>query len=576
MKIEGIAASPGISIGRAYLVSEESYCVIKRNIGESQIKKEISRFKKAIDRTDIEFRRQRDRVVREMGRIYARLFDAYILILKDPLLYRETIKIINDEKVNVEYALQSVIDNITKTFSMLDDEYMRDRIKDVQDVGNRVMRDLLGYENVSLKEIQNRVALVAHALHPSDAVEIKKENVIGFVTDVGGKTSHIVIMAESLEIPAVVGLKRITQVVSPGDLLIIDGYNGTVYVNPTPEVIRDYRRQKRIRESTRRKLIELKGTPTVTKCGEKIDLAVNIEEPGESLAVKEYGASGVGLFRSEYLYLRRTHLPTEDEMYRNFKEVAESIHPNPLIIRTVDLGADKLSTQLRIKSEKESLMGMRGIRLCLAYPGMFKTQLKAILRASQGGNILIKYPMVTTIKEIISANHILREVKEELDSEGIAFDRNLKVGVMIETPAAALGVDNIAKEVDFLSIGTNDLIQYTLAVDRISETVSYLYNPADISILKLIQRIIEGSERNKKWVSMCGETAADTLYTELLLGMGLRRFSMTGIAIPSVKQIIMNTKIARCEELASRVLNLHETSKILNLLKTSKEEILQP
>jgi len=574
MKLKGTPASPGIAIGRAYLVSEEAYCVIKRNIGESQVKKEIARFKKAISRTDNEFKKQRGKVVHEMGKMYARLFDAYMLILKDPLLYKETIKIITEEKVNVEYALQTVIDRITKTFSMLDDEYMRDRIRDVQDVGNRIMRDLLGQEGVSLREIQNRVALVAHALHPSDVVEMKKENVIGFVTDVGGKTSHIVIMAESLEIPAVVGLKRVTRHVSPGDLIIIDGNNGLVYINPDPDVVRSYRKMKREQEIAKRELVKLRDKPAVTKCGTEIKLSLNIESTEESHAVHQYGGAGIGLFRSEYMYLNRSSLPSEEELSREFRTVAKRVNPAPVIIRTVDLGADKLSKQLGIKPEENPFMGMRGIRLCLAYPGLFKTQLKGILRASDKKNVMIMYPMIVSVKEIRTANHILSEVMEELESEGVDFDRDIKIGAMIETPAAAMDIENIASAVDFISIGTNDLIQYTLAVDRISESVSYLYNPADVSILKLLVNIIAGADRAGKMVSMCGEMAAETIYTELLLGLGLRHFSMSGIAVPRVKLIIRNTTVERCEKLAQEVLQAKETNHVIEMLKKSRDEIL--
>jgi phosphotransferase system enzyme I (PtsI) len=567
MKLEGIAASPGIAIGRAYLLFEEPYCIIKRNITSDQIRKEIARFKKAIYTAETEFRRQRDKVVQEMGKKYARLFDAYVLILKDPLLYKDTLKIVAEQKVNVEYALQAVIDRITKTFSMLDDEYMRDRVRDVQDVGNRIMRDLFGQERISLKDIQNRVAIVAHALHPSDAVEMKKENVIGFVTDVGGKTSHIVIMAESLEIPAVVGLKRISREVSPGDLLIIDGNNGVVHINPEPETVREYRRFKSDQEVARKELVKLKDKPAVTRCGEHVDIAVNIESSGEVDAVKEYGANGIGLFRTEYLYLNRPDLPPEDEIYQDLKKVVKKVYPSPVIVRTLDLGADKLSVQLGIKAQQDTFMGMRGIRLCLAYPGLFKTQLKAILRASASGNIMLMYPMITSVKEIHSANNIVNEVKEEFESRDIGYNKNIMTGVMVETPAAAMDIDNIAREVDFLSIGTNDLIQYTLAVNRISENVSYLYNPADISILKLINGIIQGAKQNGRMVSMCGEMAGDVMYTELLLGMGLRKFSMSGIVVPKVKQVIRNATIKECEKFANQVLSAKNTGQIMDALR---------
>ncbi|MFC2061402.1 phosphoenolpyruvate--protein phosphotransferase, partial [Elusimicrobiota bacterium] len=545
--------------------------VIKRNVGDNRVRKEVGRFKRAVSRTEDDFKRQRDRVVGEMGKKYARLFDAYMLILRDPLLYKDTIKIISDENVNVEYALQMVIDRITKTFSMLDDEYMRDRVRDVQDVGNRVMRDLMGQDSVSLKEIQNRVAVVAHTLHPSDTVEMKKENIIGFATDVGGRTSHIVIMAESLEIPAVVGLKRITHHVSPGDLLVIDGNEGVVHINPDPDVVRNYRDRKKELEENQKQLIKLRDKPAVTLCGQEIDMSVNIESGDEADTAEHYGANGIGLFRTEYLYLNRSTLPDEDEICDTITKVAQRVNPKPVVVRTLDLGADKISTQLGIKAEGNTFMGMRGIRLCLAYPGVFKTQLRGILRASVIGNVQVMYPMITNVKEIKSANHILNEVMDNLREEGKEYDRNIKIGVMIETPSAALNVENIADGIDFLSIGTNDLIQYTLAVNRISESVSYLYNPADVSVLKLIDSIIKGASAKGKWVSMCGEMAGDTLFTELLLGMGLKKFSMSGFAVPRVKKIIRNTTIEKAEKLAKKVLDTNKTEEIQNILKESAE-----
>jgi phosphotransferase system enzyme I (PtsI) len=573
MKLKGIAASPGIAIGRAYLISEKAYCIIKRNINESQIKKEINRFKKAISKTEAEFKKQKDKVAHEMGKKYAHLWDAYILIMKDPLLYKDTIKIILDEKVNVEYALQTVIDKITKIFSMLDDEYMRDRVRDVQDVGNKIMDNLLGQGRASLKDLQSRMAVVAHTLTPSEMVEMKKDNVIALVTDVGGKTSHIVIMAESMGIPAVVGLKNVTREVSPGDLVIIDGNDGVVHINPEPDVVREYRSKKRQLELVRKQLFELKDKPAVTKCGTHIEISLNIEASEEVDMVEQYGAMGIGLYRTEYLYLNRSKLPDEEEIFKSIRDVAKKVAPKPVIIRTLDLGADKISHHLGIQSDESlSFMGMRGIRLCLAYPGLFKTQLKAILRASVLENICLMYPMVSNMKEIISSNHILSEVKDEMDNEGLKYDPNIPVGIMVETPAAAIDIDNMAKEVDFLSIGTNDLIQYTLAVNRISESVSYLYNPADISILKLIKIIIDGGIDNNRWMSMCGEMSADTLYTEILLGMGLRKFSMSGISIPKVKQLIRSTTIEKCRDLAERVLKEHDTVKIIDLLKKSRDE----
>ncbi|MEA3506154.1 MAG: phosphoenolpyruvate--protein phosphotransferase, partial [Elusimicrobiota bacterium] len=567
-------ASEGVAIGRAYLMSEDAYCVIKRDINDKQVKKEINRFKDAVDEAEKNFEKQHEIVIRDMGKKYGNLFDAYMLIVKDPVFYKGAINIIKNEKVNTEYALQKVIDDITKNFSLMDDQYMKDRVRDIQDVGNKVMRSLLGADKTSLKDIQSRKVIVAHILHPSDAVDIKKGKSIGFATDLGGKTSHIVIMAESLGIPAVVGLKNLSREVSPGDLLIIDGTRGIVYVNPDTDIIRSYRSEKKELTKISRELIKLKDKPSVTKCGQKISLAANIEDVEELDNVKKYGADGIGLYRTEYIYLNRFNLPTEGDIFKNIKKVAREVAPAPVIVRIVDLGADKMSKQLNIDVEENTFMGLRGIRICLAYPEMLKTQFRAILKASKYGNLSIMYPMITDVTEIEEADRILGEVKKDLDKEGVKYDKDIKTGAMIETPAAALNIDYIAGRVDFLSIGTNDLIQYTLAVARDNESVAYLYTPADISVIKLINRIIYGAKMNKKWISMCGKMAAHTLYTELLIGMGLRNFSMTSSYIPKVKQVIRGTTVEKCENLVKKVKELHNSREIIKTLQVSRDKAI--
>ncbi len=575
MKLKGTPASSGIAIGRAHLMEEDNYCVIKRNVGKKQVKKEKARFKNAISNAREEFKKQKEQVARDMGKKYSRLFDAYNLILDDPLLYQDTLDIISSDQLNAEYALQTVVDRITKTFNLMDDEYMKDRVNDIQDVGNKVMRILLGQNQTTLKDIQNRVALIAHTLHPSDAVEVKKEKVIGFATDIGGRTSHIVIMAESLNIPAVVGLKRVSREVSPGDLVIIDGNRGFVFINPEPEVIKEYRQKKSDLKEDRKKLIKLQDKPAVTKCGVNISIAANIEDVDEVNYISKFGPDGIGLYRTEYLYLNRYDLPSEKEIYENTVKIAKKMNGKKVIVRTVDLGADKLSRQLKINPERDTFMGMRGIRLSLAYPGFFKTQLRAFLRASRDYDIAIMYPLVTTVKEVKIANHILGEVMDELKSDGIEFNKNIEIGAMIETPSAALEVEFFAREVDFFSIGTNDLIQYTMAVNRISESVSYMYNPAEFSVLRLIERVIKKAGETKKWISMCGEMAADTLYTELLLGMGLRKFSMSAVNIPKVKQVVRKTTIKRSETLFGKIKNLDSSHNITAILRRSRDNLFK-
>ncbi|MGM0569057.1 MAG: phosphoenolpyruvate--protein phosphotransferase, partial [Elusimicrobiota bacterium] len=431
-----------------------------------------------------------------------------------------------------------------------------------------------GSGQFTLKDIQSRVILVSHALHPSDAVEVKKENVIGFTTDVGGRTSHIVIMAESLQIPAVVGLKNVSRKVSPGDLLIVDGDEGVVYINPESEIIRKYRSKKQRQEQTKKKLVKLKNRPAIMRCGRKIEVSANIESATEASTAVEYGAEGIGLFRTEYMYLNRKDLPSEQEIYEKIVQAANIISPNNLVVRTIDLGADKLSRQLGIKAEKSTFLGMRGIRICLAFPELFKTQLRAILRASAEANIFIMYPMITGVDEIKAANEIVERVREELVRDNVKVAKDIKIGSMIETPAAALDIKHICEVVDFLSIGTNDLIQYTLAVDRILESVSYLYNPADISIIKMIKSIADAGRESGKWVSVCGEMASDNLYTELLIGLGIEKLSMSALSIPKIKQLVIKTDFQRCRELASKALSMYRPDDITKLLKSSRDELL--
>ncbi|NLB34830.1 MAG: phosphoenolpyruvate--protein phosphotransferase [Elusimicrobia bacterium] len=395
---------------------------------------------------------------------------------------------------------------------------------------------------------------------------------MGFATDTEGRTSHIVNMADSLGIPAVVGLKRVTRQASPGDLIIIDGNDGYVHINPPPEVVRSYRKKKRAQEDLRKELVKLKDKAPVTRCGTNIDLCVNIESSGEASSVQEYGASGIGLFRTEFMYINRKTLPEEEEVYSEIKEVAEMAHPKPVVVRTIDLGADKMAEQLNMKPEMNSFMGMRGIRLSLAYPGLFKTHLRAILRASVKGNLVLMYPMITGIKELRSANHILREVKEDLDASGIEYDKNLKVGVMVETPAAVIEIERLARDADFLSIGTNDLIQYSLAVDRISDGVSHLYNPSDLAILGMLRMVIEAGRKFSRPVSMCGEMASDEFYTELLIGMGLRSFSMSGVGLPAIKQVVINADIEKCRLLAEEVLAADDNAEVIEILRDNRRQ----
>ena len=565
--LKGIAASPGIVIGRAFLLEEEEFYISKRTIEPADIKQEIIRFRKALAETKEEMDGIRQRVLKQLGKRHVRLFDAYLLILDDPILRNDVIRMVMEQRVNAEYALQMVIDKITKTFNIIDDGYLRDRSMDILDVGKRVLKHLLGRERQELASLPSPVIVVAHNLTPADTIAMRKENVIGFATDIGGRTSHTAIMAQSLEIPAVVGLKNITKKVTPGDTIIVDGIEGIVIIDPDSLTVENYERQKIKFTDAEEALKKLTDLPAVTADEHTVELQANIEVPEEIPSVHAHGATGIGLFRTEYIYLNRVDLPSEEEQYQQYVSVARKMIPYPVVIRTMDLGADRFVGEFGISSERNPFMGLRAIRLCFRYPDVFKTQLRAILRASVEGNLKIMYPMICCVEELRHANELLEEVKNELREEKNPFNENMEVGVMIETPSSALIADILAREAGFLSIGTNDLIQYTLAVDRVNENVTHLYKPLHLSILRLVKRVIDAGHKEGKRVGMCGEMAADPSFTKILLGMGLDEFSMSPLSIPKIKKIIRSTNLTRARELANEVLATREQEEVSKIIE---------
>jgi len=565
--LKGIAASPGIVIGRAFLLEEEEFYIAKREIAPGNIRQEINRFRRALAETKEEMDGIRQKVLKQLGKRHVRLFDAYLLILEDPLLRNDVIEMVMAQRVNAEYALQMVIDKITKTFNIIDDGYLRDRSLDILDVGKRVLKRLLGREREELATLSAPVIVVAHNLTPADTIAMRKENVIGFATDIGGRTSHTAIMAQSLEIPAVVGLKNVTKKVKPGDTIIVDGIEGIVITNPDSLTVENYQRQKIKYTDAEEALKKLTDLPAVTADEYSIELHANIEVPEEIPSVHAHGATGIGLFRTEYIYLNRPDLPSEKEQYEQYASVARQMMPYPVVIRTMDLGADRFVGEFGISAERNPFMGLRAIRLCFKYPHVFKTQLRAILRASVEGNLKIMYPMICCWEEMKHANELLEEVRNELRKEGVPFNENMEVGVMIETPSSALIADILAREADFLSIGTNDLIQYTLAVDRVNENVTHLYQPLHLSILRLIKRVIDAGHQIGKPVGMCGEMAADPSFTKILIGMGLDEFSMSPLSIPRIKKIIRSTSLAKAQELANRILATAEQEEVSKIIE---------
>lgn len=553
--LRGIAASPGIGIGKAYVMTEESMSYVYRTLTRDDVKKEVQRFRAAVAKTRTDIDSTREKVLKVLGKSHAALIDAHLLILEDALFSKDIEKKITQELVNAEAALVAVLENIGRTFDKLGDEFFRQRKDDIMDVGKNVMRHLLGRQSKPLAHLSEHVSIVAHDLGPSDTLSLRDDVVEGFATDIGGRTSHTAILAQGLEIPAVVGLKEVTAVTKPGDLIIIDGNEGLVIINPTMATLENYRKVKEIQLAEIRDLEKYRDLPAETADNHRVVLASNIESSEEIKASLSHGAEGIGLYRTEFIYLNRTDLPTEEEQHRHYVSVARQMLPYAVIIRTMDLGGDKLAPMgiTGVGQEPNPFLGLRGIRLCLRFPDIFKTQLRAILRASSEGKLKIMYPMITSLDELRQANKILVDVKEELRRKNVPFDEKLEAGVMIETPSAAVIADWLAREADFFSIGTNDLIQYTLAVDRVNENVAHLYNPLHMGVLRLIRSVIEAAHQAGKKVAMCGEMAGNPAFTRILLGMGLDEFSVPASAVPRIKRLIREMSYDEAKKVVERI-----------------------
>ncbi|MGH7198082.1 MAG: phosphoenolpyruvate--protein phosphotransferase [Candidatus Omnitrophota bacterium] len=571
--LKGIAASPGVAIGQAFLLDSESLSIPQKSIRESAVPKEIARFEDALTKTRAEILGIRDKISQEIGKEHGDIFNAHLLVIEDRALIEEVIGMIKKEKLTCDYVFSQVLKKYIKSFLKIDDEYLRERVSDITDVGRRIIRHLVGGQRVSLTDIKEKVIIIAYDLSPSDTAVMDRRNVIGFATDIGGRTSHTAIMAKSLEIPAVVGIEAATREVKDGDMLVVDGSQGVVIINPTPLEIQKYKQEQvRQLESTKR-LKRFKDLPCITTDGRRVELAANIELPAETTSVLSHGADGIGLYRTEFLFLNRTDLPTEEEQYQAYKKVMLEMGKKPVIIRTFDLGGDKFLSHLEMAHEMNPFLGWRAIRFCLARPDIFKSQLRAILRASAHGNLRMMYPMISGVGEVKEANKLLEEARAELRSRRITFDEKMEVGAMIEIPSAALTSDIIAPEVDFFSIGTNDLIQYAIAVDRINEKIAYLYEPAHPGVLRLLRMIVEAGHSNKIWVGMCGEMAGDPMLTPVLLGLGLDEISVSPVLLPEIKRIVRSMSFKESKAVSDFALSLSTGMEVVNFLKEKSEEI---
>jgi phosphoenolpyruvate-protein phosphotransferase (PTS system enzyme I) len=565
--LRGIAASNGIAIAKAYRLVEPDLTFEKKTIQD--ITAEVERFRTALKQSNTELEAIRERAQVDLGADKAAIFDAHLLVLNDPELTGPIEDKIKTENVNAESALKETADMFVMMFEQMDNEYMRERAADIRDVTKRVLSHLLGVQIVNPSMISEEVIIVAEDLTPSDTAQLNRQFVKGFTTNIGGRTSHSAIMARSMEIPAVVGTKSATEEINNGDLVIVDGLNGEIHINPTPELVEQYKKTAEEYEIQKAEWAKLVNEKTVSSDNHHVELAANIGTPNDLKGVIANGGEGVGLYRTEFLYMGRDQLPTEDEQFEAYKAVLEGMSGNPVVVRTLDIGGDKELPYLDLPKEMNPFLGFRAIRLCLEEQGIFRTQLRALLRASSFGNLKIMFPMIATLDEFRSAKSILDEEKQKLLSEGQKVADKIELGIMVEIPSTAILADQFAKEVDFFSIGTNDLIQYTMAADRMNQRVSYLYQPYSPSILRLVKMVIDAAHAEGKWTGMCGEMAGDETAIPLLLGLGLDEFSMSATSILKARSLIRKLNKSDMEKLALDVLNMQTTSQVIDAVNNA-------
>ncbi|HDE3095208.1 TPA: phosphoenolpyruvate--protein phosphotransferase [Staphylococcus aureus] len=563
--IKGIAASDGVAIAKAYLLVEPDL-TFDKNEKVTDVEGEVAKFNSAIEASKVELTKIRNNAEVQLGADKAAIFDAHLLVLDDPELIQPIQDKIKNENANAATALTDVTTQFVTIFESMDNEYMKERAADIRDVSKRVLSHILGVELPNPSMIDESVVIVGNDLTPSDTAQLNKEFVQGFATNIGGRTSHSAIMSRSLEIPAIVGTKSITQEVKQGDMIIVDGLNGDVIVNPTEDELIAYQDKRECYFADKKELQKLRDADTVTVDGVHAELAANIGTPNDLPGVIENGAQGIGLYRTEFLYMGRDQMPTEEEQFEAYKEVLEAMDGKRVVVRTLDIGGDKELSYLNLPEEMNPFLGYRAIRLCLAQQDIFRPQLRALLRASVYGKLNIMFPMVATINEFREAKAILLEEKENLKNEGHDISDDIELGIMVEIPATTALADVFAKEVDFFSIGTNDLIQYTLAADRMSERVSYLYQPYNPSILRLVKQVIEASHKEGKWTGMCGEMAGDETAIPLLLGLGLDEFSMSATSILKARRQINGLSKNEMTELANRAVDCATQEEVIELV----------
>ena len=560
---QGIPVSPGVCRGRILIVGRPQDEIPKIHIEADEVGCQVQRLEQALIDTRHEINEVQKQVSKALGAEEASIFDAHLLVLDDPTFMDEVNRYISQERVTAEYAFQHVADKYIRTLSGIEDEYLRERAADMRDVTSRILNNLTGADHLDLRHLKDSAIIVSHDLSPSVTAHLDRTKVLGFATDIGSKTSHTAILARSMQLPAVVGLHNASRELATGQYALLDGYNGLVITNPSDQTLFEYGQLARRQVSIEEKLQEVRDKPAVALDGTRIIVSANIEQPGDSESVKASGSEGVGLFRTEYLFINRETLPTEDEQLEAYRSVAAALKPQPVIIRTLDLGGDKFLAHLKVPNEMNPFLGWRAIRFCLVEKDIFCAQIRAILRASVEGNVKMMYPMISGLDELKKANALVEQCKNELRRNGLPFDENIDIGAMIEVPSAVLAADGLAKHVKFFSIGTNDLIQYSLAVDRLNEKIAHLYEPTHPGIVRLLKMTVDAGHRHGIWVGVCGEMAGDPVYTPLLLGMGVDELSMAPANVGRVKFLIRRMKMSEARELADFALESDSSTDIL-------------